>query len=801
MGNPDVTETAAPTQGVAPNSNRVSANPSTDPGSDLGTPSAADSGTPSGVRNEPLSAWFGVIGLLLLATLLAAVFVQVRQQALLNLTVQDQDEYSALNLFQVEVEYLRLRERLRVAAQAMPSEPSELQLRYDIFLSRTDLLHTVRARQLLGSASSSATTLGEIDAFVAHADHFFGPRQRATLDSASAQQLLAELERIGMPIHQLLVEVSHQVTSKATLRREQVKQHNRVGLALTAFLLAMLLVFAALTLHQMRQLERRRSRLQALADQLREARATAEAANAAKTVFLADMSHELRTPLHGLLGMLSLLHEAPRDARSTLWLDTARDSATHLQHLLDDVLDLSKLEAGSLVLALKPVRLVDLVQDSCALMRPQAEAKGLQLSANIDFDLPQLVQVDPTRLRQLLFNLLHNAIKYSESGTVGLRCQGVEGHDGNRRIEFCVTDTGIGMAADALAQIGQRFQRGKDPLARRQAGTGLGLAISRRLAQLMGDELHVRSTQGTGSVFSFSCPLTPVTQPPLRVAEAGSGVQPTLSVLVAEDHPVNRLYLVALLERLGHRVHHVEDGQAAVQMVQGQAFDLVLMDVQMPVMDGVTATERIRALPLPARRLRIVALTADVFTETRDRCLNAGVDEVVTKPLSRSALEELLMRQFGKVGVAAAASATETAADQAGDRSADRASEPALPSLSATPQLIDHIAQASLLDLLGQDSRRSLTDQLFAQALKSTQRLREAMRNADVDTMRQSAHAVKGAALNLGMPALAEAAATISADAQAMAAPQLALAVQRFDELVQATHAMCQAEGLSSPAK
>ena len=726
--------------------------------------------------------WFGVTGLLLLATLLAAVFVQVRQHALLTLTVQDQDDYAVLSLYQLEVEYLRLREQLRrVESDADHTARAELQLRYDIFLSRVDLLRTVRARRLLGHIAGSPATTHALDGFIVRAEVYLGADAGSRLGEAAAMALLAELELLGEPIHQLLLDASHQVAAQITARRDQVRQHNEVGLALTVFLSAMVLVFAGIALRQMRQLEQRRQHLETLADQLRDARITADSANAAKTAFLADMSHELRTPLHGLLGMLGLVKAAPRDPRAGQWLATADDSAIHLQRLLDDVLDLSKLESGMLTLVPQTVALAPLVHESCALMRLQADAKGLRLEASVDADLPERVRLDPTRTRQVLFNLLHNAIKYSETGKVVLRCRQVVGEHGTPLIEFDVADSGIGMDAEALAQLFQRFSRAEDPLARGQGGAGLGLAISRNLAQLMGGSLVVRSTPGAGSVFSFRCALLPAAEPAATPGAAPVALGRSLRVLVAEDHPVNRLYLGALLERMGHLSRHVENGQEAVQAIREQRFDLVLMDVHMPVMDGVAATTAIRALPilpLDGAQPRIVALTADVFADTRERCLHAGADEVITKPVSAASLAELLQRHFG-VSV-----------------QPHGGSAPGQPSLSPGLALIDHSAQAGVRQAMGEQRSLELYAGLFEQANQATQRMREAMREADIDALRQQAHAIKGASLNLGLPALAGAAATLSSEAQAMGAAQLALAVQRFAELVQATRALCAAEGL-----
>ena len=729
-----------------------------------------------------LSPWFGVTGLLLLATLLAAAFVQARQYSLLNSTVQYQDDYLVLNLYHVEMEYLRLREQLRKTIQA--PDNTALQLRYDIFVSRVSMLGNERTRRLIGSASGDTALFRDLESFTRRADLYLGSEPRGQLSPQAAQALLIDLEALDSPIHQIMLGATHQVAAQVTDRQDKVRSHNQIGLALTGFLLAMVIVFAGITLGQMRKLEQRRSRLQRLADQLRDARIEAEAASDAKSEFLADMSHELRTPLHGLLGMLSLVRESPRDPRTPDWLLTADESAQHLQRLLDDILDLSKLNSGVLALVPSGVNLQGLLREIRALLQPAAAAKGLGLQIEIDAALPAHVRLDATRVRQVLFNLLSNAIKFSDAGTIVLHCRhGAPLADGPARLEFNVRDSGIGMDRDTLAHLFQRHGRATDGRVARLGGTGLGLAISRNLARLMGGEIMVSSTPGAGSVFCFRCPLLPVAaaeQIPLPVELAAAR---PLRVLVAEDHPVNRMYLAALLTRLGHEVRLVDNGLLAVQAVQDtalpSAFDLVLMDVHMPVMDGVAATQAIRTLPGPAGNVCVVAITADVFADTQQRCLDAGVDEVLTKPLTIDGLRALLQRRFAASNPPSVPTPPDVAA-----------------LAPAAAGLLDRATLHSVRDLMGLAQAPKLYSGFFAQAEDAARRMRDAMRDADTEALSRSAHAVKGAALNLGMPALAEASSLLSRDAGTLAAAPLALAVQRFEEITAATRALCAGEDL-----
>lgn len=744
-------------------------------------------GTSADAGPHRVSTWFSVTGLLLLATLLAAAFVQVRQHALLNQTVQYQDDYLVLSLFQVQVEYLRLREQLHQEVD-QPGSATTLQLRYDIFVSRVSLLGSDRAQRLLAAGDVSPQLLRDIDSFIRRADIYLGGDGRTALSPQAASALLTDLQALDEPIHTVMLEASHRVAGQVNERQQQVRQHNQIGLALTGFLLAMVTVFAGIALRQVRQVEQRRHRLERLADQLRDARIEAEAANEAKSDFLADMSHELRTPLHGLLGMLSLVKDSPRDPQAPDWMATADESAQHLLKLLDDMLDLSKLESGALALAPGPVTLAALLREVQALLKPAASAKGLALHALLDPALPDTVRLDATRVRQVLFNLLANAIKYSDAGAIVLhgRLRAVEGQP--PMLEFDVTDTGIGMDSQTLSRLFHRFSRADSPGVRRQGGNGLGLAISRKLARLMGGEILVRSTPGAGSVFSFRCPLQPLAASAAESTAVARAAGRPLQVLVAEDHPVNRAFLAALLARLGHHARLVDNGLAALQVLQAQAagadappLDLVLMDVHMPTMDGVAACEAIRALPAPAGQVCILALTADVFGDTHSRCLAAGAAEVATKPLSLATLRDLLARHVGGAVGADALNAL-----------------PALEPEAGVTVLLDRHKLLGVRELMGDAGLPQLYAGFFVQAEDAARRMRGAMRDADLEALRRSAHGVKGSASNLGLPALTVAAASLEIDAAAMAAPALALAVQRFEEITAATRGLCRGEGLST---
>ena len=738
--------------------------------------------TQAGART-PLSGWFVACGVLLVASLLAAFIVQARQQALLDQAVQGQDDYLVLNLYQLETEYLRLRERWRQASGEPASARDELQLRYDIFISRIGLLQTDRAQRVLSESPEYGSALRAMRDFVDRCDLYLGQSAQAPFSAASMQALLVDLEALDAPIHQMLLAGAHRVAQQVTTRNETIAQHTLVGLALTAFLSAMVGLFGYLALRRMRQLDDSRRAIQAMANNLDEARELALRASQAKSEFLTSMSHAIRTPFHGMLGMLSLLRETKLEPRQHELLRTAIDSADHLLSLLNDIVDLSKLEAGTLTLQPSEVELAALLHEVERLMRSAAAAKALTLTTEVDTALPARVRLDATRLRQILYNLMANAIRFTERGAVTLRCRHTSDAAGGPMLQIEVVDSGVGMSADTVQRLFERSHllertHGRDA----RQGTGLGLEISYRLAQLMGGDIAVESTLGQGSVFRVRLPLDAVAEPDAD-AQAAAAVAQAASprarrVLVAEDNAVNRLYLAALLERMGHGAHFVENGLEAVQAVQEHAFDIVLMDVHMPVMDGIAATEAIRRLDAQTASLPVVALTADAYADTRTRCLAAGMNDVMVKPLGMPELQAQFHRLFGAPAVATDVSRNEPAA--------------------GGTALLDSEVLARLVELMPRAEAARLYDALFAQAGDATERMRRALREADTEELRRVSNGIKGAALNLGLHALAEAAGRLGAGASTSAG-QLALALQRFDETLAATRALCASEPALAP--
>ena len=440
----------------------------------------------------------------------------------------------------------------------------------------------------------------------------------ARIGSGDLEQRLAintgdELEALGEQFNQM---AAHLRESYATLERKVIER--------TA------------------ELEKARDAALAAHAAAERARNTAEQANETKSRFLAVVSHELRTPLNGVMGVLQLLDDGRLSDAQRSYLATAAASGDTLIGLIDTILEYARLEASAEVLESRDFRLDQLIETAADLLRPQALAKGLTFDLSCAASVRMDVLGDPVRLNRVLLNVIGNAVKFTSDGRIGLLATIVRQQFGYQ-LRLSVEDTGIGIAPEMHERIFEDFVQADDSVARRFGGTGLGLAIARRLARLMGGDLTVESTPGIGSAFHLVMPLKPAEGRPSAPSIADDSISPPLRVLLVDDDPVNCEVGQAMLRRLGHQAVVARNGTSAVELAGREAFDVILMDLHMPDMDGVEATQRIRKLPLP-RFPRIIALTADVPERSRERFSQAGIHTIIGKPILLKTLRDALAR-------------------------------------------------------------------------------------------------------------------------------------------------------------
>ncbi|MGB3397757.1 MAG: PAS domain S-box protein [Nitrospira sp.] len=523
--------------------------------------------------------------------------------------------------------------------------------------------------------------------------------------------------------------------------------------------------------------------------ELRAAKEAAEAASTAKSEFLANMSHEIRTPMNGVLGTTELLLNTQLTDKQRHLASTVLRSGKTLLAIINDILDFSKIEAGKLDLECIDFDLLPVLEESLELFGEAARRKQLRLSHHIGEAVPRYLKGDPVRFRQVLMNLLSNAMKFTETGEISLKAEYVEGTTTRALLRFAVTDTGIGISAAAQSRIFDAFSQADGSTTRRYGGTGLGLSIAKQLVGLMGGSITVESTPGSGSTFAFtvqfdlqplgsglSTMLEPYLHVPEPVLSSGQtndaphhispslgpdfpGAKPNGRILLAEDSPVNREVAIGMLEQLGYEVEVAENGRQALVTTEHNQFDIVLMDCQMPEMDGLTATGAIRTREQSSsqRRVPIIALTAHAMQGDREQCLAAGMDDYLSKPYTQTQLQEILRKWLRSHESPAHTTEPTVPAQPSRPESLRTTTEP-MDDATVTVPGMDLTALKSIRALQRPnrpDVLASVLRKYLDSSRESLEALRDAIRANDPTVLQAIAHRLKSSSAQLGALAVA----------------------------------------------
>jgi len=577
------------------------------------------------------------------AALVVATLAAWRQE---NLT-QSLREDTAWVVYKLDRDAVQLLNHLLAVTREplTPAAHDELNLRFELLYSRITLLNEGEVSSLLQEIDTARELLGQIQQQLDVLDSMFNPYDEsepvAVLDSLSVMALEHELQELTRLTERLVIAINGYLAESATEERAQLSLLYKllmsliIGMSLAAFLVIAFLV------REMRESAAIRREQEQLGRQLEVTAKQAQAANQAKSDFLAMVSHEIRTPLNGVIGMSELLRESASPAQVEDYAHTIHDSANQLLAMINEILDFSKIEAGHLTLETTPTALKPLIDSVVVLFAPRAKVKGLTLTVYVDPLVPEWVLVDAGRLRQILLNLIANAIKFTDRGEVSVKVSSTV-----EQLLFEVIDTGCGLSVQQQERLFEPFQQADESVARRFGGTGLGLAICKRLSEAMQGRLGVKSQIGQGSTFWCELPLV-VTDPvsaslPSAPKRDFSGT----TLLLVEDNAVNRKVAIGLLSRLGCEVLWAENGHDALAMAHSMQVHLIFMDIQLPDMDGLMVTQRLREQGGWLASVPIIAMTAGGAEDDRRRCLAAGMDDYITKPLSLSALSNVLALQL-----------------------------------------------------------------------------------------------------------------------------------------------------------
>ncbi|MDR5865478.1 ATP-binding protein [Halomonas koreensis] len=718
------------------------------------------------MRHYPLRLKFGAVAALLLfaAALLVVGLVAWRQDSLVWRVGED----TVWHAYKLDRDAVELRSYLALS-ELGPEALEEARLRFELLYSRLTLLRGGEVAELIGTIPGTDRLVDQIER---HLQALDGRLSRLeSLEEGARKALIQRLGELAGPAERLIITVNGHLAESATRERERLQWLYGLLMALILGMSLAALLVVAFLVREARDNAAARRALESLSGELEATARRAESASRAKSEFLATVSHEIRTPLNGVIGMSDLLVEQSLPDRARHYADTIHDSARRLMELINDILDFSKIEAGRLELEHRALSLHELLEGAVSLFRPQAEARELRLVTDLDPALPERVISDPGRLRQVLLNLVSNAIKFTETGEVRIEAR----RDGERGLILRVIDTGCGIPSDQQARLFEPFHQGDAATARRYGGTGLGLAISKRLIEALGGEIGIVSEPGLGSRCWLRLPLVPAgAEEEAEAAGDAADRLPALSdahLLVVEDNAVNQQVALAMLTRLGCRVSLAGSGSEALASVARERFDLIFMDVQMPDLDGLEVTRRIRARGGWLAEVPIVAMTAGGPSGDQARCLAAGMTGYLGKPLLQASLLKVLQRHLPRV------------ARRAAPADPPRRAGPA----AGSGRRVDAEILAGLHDSLGAEGVAALVERYRQEARQRLAALTEAFRAGEAVSVQRLAHQLKGESSTLGAVEVAALAARLERAARDGRLDAEAVTPERLHRALEAT--------------